>query len=357
MPVIPENVRWMIVTYVQEGIGCRKIQQRLMEVTNVLYDKSTICKIIRKWREHGTVTNMFGEKEKTARTEANIAAVREELDKDILLRSPKRTPKRLGMQLGISRSSVRRIIKFDLNKRPFKKVYAQRLTANHKQSRLERCAALLRNFSDAQVKRIVFTDETVFTLDGYHNRQNQRVYATRRNEIQWHEIIHARDKFPSNLLVWCGVCYAGKLPIIFLPEGTTLNAVNYRELILIPSIDAANQINQYRNWVWQQDSAPCHRALVNQNYLQLHTPAFIDCNSWPPNSPDCSVMDYGIFATLKEKVYSNHKISNIEQLQQAITSEWRRFPNHIIHNAIDGWRRRLTAIVQNQGGYFEFKDK
>lgn len=356
MPVIPLPVRWAIVTYVREGLGCTRIQHRLFETYGVRYAESTITRIIHKWRATGHVDNIPRVRRRNVRTATNIAEVRDELSKNILLRSPKRTPKRIATRLGISTSSVRRIIKFDLIKKPFKKCYAQKLTPEHIIARRERCAALLQRFR-GNIRNIVFTDEALFTLDGYHNRQNQRIYADNRAAIPEHEVLHCRSTFPKSIMVWCGVSYRGKLPLIFLPVGSTLDAARYVRTILVPSIEAANEVHQHQRWIWQQDSAPAHRARQSQQFLQINAPAFIRHDEWPPNSPDVAVLDYGVFPLLKTNVYSKHRISNLMELREAIQFEWNRLNLHMIHHAIDSWRARLNAVVINDGHHFEYKRK
>ena len=165
--------------------------------------RSTIQRIISKWRETGNVRNRQHVRMRTARTRRNIAAVQEELSKDLVNRSPKKTPKRIGQRLQISKSSVARIIKFDLNLHPFKKIKVQQLTLNHKYNRLNRCQSLIQRFTDAAVKKILFTDETMFTLAGVYNAQNTRVYAASRREVSAREILFQKDSNNFKIMVWC----------------------------------------------------------------------------------------------------------------------------------------------------------
>jgi len=46
--------------------------------------------------------------------------------------------------------------------------------------------------------------------------------------------------------------------------------------------------------MFQQDSAPAHRAREPIKLLQRETPAFISPDLWPPNSPDLNPVDYKI---------------------------------------------------------------
>ena len=43
--------------------------------------------------------------------------------------------------------------------------------------------------------------------------------------------------------------------------------------------------------VFQQDSAPTHKAKMTQEWMQRNTPAFISAEDWPLRSPGPNPMD------------------------------------------------------------------
>jgi len=43
---------------------------------------------------------------------------------------------------------------------------------------------------------------------------------------------------------------------------------------------------QNRPWIFQQDSAPVHKAETMQQWLENHVPEFISSEHWPLASPD-----------------------------------------------------------------------
>ena len=49
-------------------------------------------------------------------------------------------------------------------------------------------------------------------------------------------------------------------------------------------------------YVFQQDSAPAHRARDTVQLLQQLTPEFNASDLWPPNSPDCNLVDYHVWS-------------------------------------------------------------
>ena len=64
-------------------------------------------------------------------------------------------------------------------------------------------------------------------------------------------------------------------------------------------------------------------------------------------------MDYAVWGALQQKVYHNQKFTTVNQLKQATVEEWNKLSQRFIDRRIDEWRRRLTNVVQQQGGHSE----
>jgi hypothetical protein len=209
---------------------------------------------------------------------------------------------------------------------------------------------LLRKYNEDDVKRIVFTDESVFPLSGYHNSQNHRVYAVQKSDVR-EELVMEKQQFPRTVMVWAGASSKGKLPLIFCEDGCKINAHNYRDDILGKVIPKANRLHR-GDWILQQDSAPSHRAHSTQSYIKENVPAFIPAEKWPPCSPDLNPMDYSIWGILKEKVYARH-FKTVEEMKEVIQDEYDALDMGQIGRATAQWRTRLGLVVRNEGGHFE----
>jgi len=61
--------------------------------------------------------------------------------------------------------------------------------------------------------------------------------------------------------------------------------------------------------MFQQVSAPAHRARETIKLLQLEMPAFIspDLGLWPPNSPDLNPVNYKICGVMQDRVYQKQE--------------------------------------------------
>ena len=52
--------------------------------------------------------------------------------------------------------------------------------------------------------------------------------------------------------------------------------------------------------IFQQDSAPTHRARQTLEYLRSEKIVFWTPEDWPPNSPDLNPLDYGVWSMVAE---------------------------------------------------------
>ena len=155
-------------------------------------------------------------------------------------------------------------------------------------------------------------------------------------------------------MVLVGVSALGATELIFIDPGVKINGAYYRDVLLsqhlLPTIKAISG----EFFVFQQDSAPAHRAYETVEMLRQNTPEFIPPMLWPPNSPDLNPVDYKIWGVLQERVYKT-KIRDVAHLKERLIEEWTKFDQIIIDGSINQWRKRLRACVAADGGHFEQK--
>nr|BAN21458.1 unkown protein [Riptortus pedestris] len=70
-------------------------------------------------------------------------------------------------------------------------------------------------------------------------------------------------------MVWWGVCYDGTTMLHFCENGVKTSAKNYQDDILEPVVKPLNEtLFAGSHWVFQQDSAPAHKARSTQQWLR-----------------------------------------------------------------------------------------
>ena len=88
------------------------------------------------------------------------------------------------------------------------------------------------------------------------------------------------------------------------------------------------------HFVFQQDSAPSHRAKSTVEFLQRTVPNFIEpsVSLWPPNSPDLNPVDYAIWGALQQSMY-RIPVSNLDDLKDRVRTCWESLDQQIINKS------------------------
>lgn len=289
------------------------------------------------------------------RTPENIAAVEEMIMSQESQPGTHRSLNEIAREIEVSRSTVRNIVHNDLKLKCLKKRHAQELTEANKLTRFVRAKQLLRDYPQSKVHFIWFTDEKIFTVAAPKNAQNDRLYVptgTLKKQVSATRLLTTRSTFTKSVMASVGVSSLGATELIFIDPGVKINGAYYRDVLLSQQLLPAIRALSGEFFIFQQDSAPAHRAYDTVEMLRLNTPAFIPPTLWPPNSPDLNPVDYKIWGVLQERVYRT-RIRDVDHLKERLVEEWTQFDQKIIDGSINQWRKRLRACVSADGGHFE----
>lgn len=334
-----------------KGWGAWKLRK---EFPAKLWKLSTLNDFLKKLKETGSRHRRPGSgRPKSTRTEQNTEAVAA-----LLLSQPGHpgtslSERETAKTVGISRSSVQRIAKNDLNLRVYKRVTVQELSDVTKRKRLMRAKQLLRRFRGPDVRRICFTDEKIFTVATPRNSQNDRVHsiALKKHNVPRANLLREKKRSRASVMVSLGAMTEHKTSAIFVPAGVKINAVHYQERILTPMLDELRQ--REPAFVFQQDGAPSHTARSTIQFLTDHECEFIEPNMWPPCSPDLNPLDYFVWSALTQKVYRGQPVRDEEDLKRRIIRAWEDLPQESLAKAIGKWKNRLRQVVREEGGHIE----
>lgn len=146
---------------------------------NKAWSIASVSRVINKIDNDGTTERKPGSgRPKSARTQQKIERVSELICSQDDDPHSHKSPREIERETGIPRSSVRRIIKQDLELKTYKRVIGQKINENVKLKRLQRSQQLLARFpNERSVRTIWFTDEKTFTVSTPVNSQNDRVYS------------------------------------------------------------------------------------------------------------------------------------------------------------------------------------
>lgn len=285
---------------------------------------------------------------RSARTSEVKKIVRERIR-----RNPQRSMRGMAKDLLISPRTMRRVVKEDLGLKIFRPREVQLLSDVNRRRRLEKSLTLRERFSDGTHLNVVFSDEKIFTVEISYNRQNYRIIASDRNSIPPEVGLIKRVQKPASIMVWGGITSSGRTPLVFIEQGAKLNSQMYVKAILEKTLKPwAKKHFKGTHWVFQQDSAPCHKAKITQEWLKKNTPDFISPEEWPASSPDLNPMDFTIWSILEARVCAkSHR--NIESLKNDLTKHWELIGEEVLRAAVENFSKRLSLCIKAKRYTFE----
>lgn len=329
---------------------CRKTPTEIFKILKPLgFSRRFVYRTIDRYKETGgTQDRPRTGRPRSVRTTAKIKAVRARI-----ARNPLRKQKILAREMNTSARTMSRIIGEDLGLRAYRRATGHLLTPSLKKGRKERSKALLSRYAGNLHRKILFTDEKIFTVEEKLNKQNDRVYATSSKEAAKAAKKVERGHHPSSVMVWWGVSWEGVTTLHFCDQGVKMKAKTYQEDVLENVVLPLNDtLFAGKHWIFQQDSAPAHKAKSTQAWLRKNLPEFITAEQWPSGSPDLNPLDYKLWSDL-EDMACRVRHPNIESLKRSLENAVANFPMEKVRAAIDEWPGRLKACVRAKGGHFE----
>ncbi|GFT81943.1 putative transposable element [Trichonephila clavipes] len=199
-------------------------------------------------------------------------------------------------------------------------------------------------------KRILFSDEEHFWLNGYVNKQNCRIWSEANPQVYVETPLH-----PEKLTVWCALWAGGIIGPYFFKndEGhnVTVNGDRYRAMIINFFIPELNNHGVQELW-FQQDGATCHTAratidLLKDTFGNRLISRFGPVN-WPPRSCDLTPLDYFMWGYVKSLVYAD-KPQTLDHLEDNIRRVIADIRPQMLEKVIENWTSRLDYIRTSHG--------
>ncbi len=310
----------------------------------------TILLWVKNFRESAKATSASKPgRRRSVRTPENVEKVRV-----AVLASPGRSARKQSVALQIPRTSLRRIIKDDLNMHPYKLQITQELLPSDRPKRFEFCTQMLDLLEEKEVnlEDIFFSDEAHFDLHGNVNKQNMRYYAECNPKITCPKPLHS-----PRVTVWCAVSARAIVGPYFFEDdagsNVTVNGDRYLKMLdefFLPSL-RRRRIPLSRTW-FQQDGATAHIRNDVLTLLRQKFPGRLisrNCDFvWPPRSPDLTPPDFFLWGHLKSKVYQG-KPRDLEALKTAITKHIGAISRETLEKVMENFCKRLKECKRRRG--------
>ena len=163
----------LVLLKCQNGDGPTKIFRDLNSFVSL--------RTIERWRKAVRVTGSINlsnlpNRERTLWTKGAIQKTKHWLER----RKPVPSWK-IARQLGISGTSIRRILRNNLGLRAYKAQNEPLFSSEHKEGRVKFANWIRTNFRKGNTMKILFSDEKMLDIDGIYNSQNDRIWAVNRS--------------------------------------------------------------------------------------------------------------------------------------------------------------------------------
>jgi len=127
-----------------------------------------------------------------------------------------------------------------------------------KETQWTRAKRLLPWHADNRHENILYRDKKIFTIEEQFNNQYNKICAQTSLEVHSEGV---GVNHPSYIMVWWGVSHQGVTPLHFCKKGVKTGAWVYQEDVLQGVVKPLNTtVFNGQKWVFQQDSAPAHKA-------------------------------------------------------------------------------------------------
>ena len=330
--------------------------------------KSLIMKWQKKFTKFGTVKNLNRKTldrlshsgRKRIRNEVMIYRVRGSVTD-----SPHRSTRRRCQELGISRTTLRRVLQEDIHLFPYHITTHQKLTEHDMSVRVEMAKVLCEKIESSALKRqasnknflsLLWTsDEAHFYLNGQVNSKNNIFWGSERPDEVAQKPLHSQK-----VTVWCALSSKGIIgPFFFEERGqtVTINTERYIKVLekFWKELEKRYPSQMCRMW-FQQDGASPHASNLSLEWLKDHFKSRIVSRrttvGWPPHSPDLSPPDFYLWGFLKDRVYKNTP-QTLPALKSNITREIRAITGETLKKVMQNFAARLKHVLAKKGAHIE----
>ena len=229
------------------AISHYKNGKKAPEIRKLLANKvhqSTIDRWLHRYKQSGSIyVKRKPGRPKTGRTKQCISYVKKRLDSNI----PRKSLRTMAKDFGSNRQTSKRILNLDLHKKCYRKISVQGLKEDQKAARKSCCQWIRKNIDRSKVERLMFTDEKIFTRNGFLNPKNDVVWADDRSDTSERGGLHLMGKYPISIMIALGVTWSGFTRPYFFQKGERLNGQAYCDRLLPFYKEEDDRLFGYKN--------------------------------------------------------------------------------------------------------------
>ncbi|GFU81138.1 transposable element Tcb2 transposase [Trichonephila clavipes] len=204
-----------------------------------------------------------------------------------------------------------------------------------------------RNWRDNEWGRVLFTDESRFSLSS----DSHRILIWRERGSRNHPSnIIERDRYGGRgVLVWGGIMLGSRTNLHIFDAGS-VNGTRYCNEILLPYVRLFRGAMGLQ-FLFIDDNAPCHRIVAAE---QLFESEDIELMDWPARSPDLNPIEH-VWEFLGRRLAARTLPPvTIRELRLALQDEWAAMPQQLIDTLILSMGRRCETCLAVRGDHIPY---
>ncbi|GFV49612.1 transposable element Tcb2 transposase [Trichonephila clavipes] len=220
------------------------------------------------------------------------------------------------------------------------------LTPAHRRRRSLWCREH-RNWRDNEWGRVLFTDESRFSLSS----DSHRILIWRERGSRNHPSnIIERDRYGGRgVLVWGGIMLGSRTDLHIFDEGS-VNGTRYCNEILLPYVRLFRGAKGLQ-FLFMDDNASCHHTVAAEQLLESED---IERMDWPARSPDLNPIEYVWDFLGRRLVDRTLPPVTIRELRLVLQDEWAAMPQQLIDTLILSMGRRCETCLSVRGDHIPY---
>lgn len=267
--------------------------------------------------------------------------------------NPHASSRNVARDNNVSQSIVLNIL-HDNSFHPYKARPVQHLKHLDAAKRLEFAQEMIGSINNDEqfLRRILFSDESLFVLRHSFNRQNKRNWSN--ENPHWTIDSSSRALKAEQVMVWAGIIDGHLIgPYMFEENVSGPTYLAMLQNYLVPALtDLGLDMNRI---IFQQDGAAPHFVRDVKIWLTATFESWIGKGGptlWPARSSDYNPLDFFLWSYVKDKVYQTAP-TDMGDLKEKIMNAFAAVPPNMLHALQRSVRKRMALTVEHEGGHIQ----
>ena len=157
----------------------------------------------------------------------------------------------MAKDFGSNRQTIKRILNLDLLKNCNEKISVHSSKEDQKPARKICFQWIRKNIDRSKVERLTFTNEKIFTSNGFLNPKNDVAWANDRFHANERDGLYLMKKYPISIMIALGITCSGFTRPCFFQKGEQLNGQTYYNRLLPFYKREGDRLFGHKNWGFQ----------------------------------------------------------------------------------------------------------